>query len=781
MKLAITLQQNNISGYQFLCEILGEIHQQSEFKNTLLLRAQSGDAMDKEEAKLIQAEFTELIQNVKKSRSGLLKQLHSLLISYCNDDKSLDFINHFNEKDGIIRLFLNRTGTTNHGGIAAAIVAAAGFSNNPDFFIGSQEVRMIATKSMECLGYNNADFIPDACFNIDQNGYLSDDTIHLLFLSLYGALKVKYPHKASNEYQRRKRLEEAQNALDTLINSDHDSVIFSALRNSREMSRICQGMLKTMEEKSGQIVFPNNCTIPLHSFYAIPKFEIMNGSAEILRRDHNFYIRSLVIGKLGSGKSLLTKAIVRTCLDSHASPGPDQSYNERYQEYATTLGLDKHHYLPLVLNCKEIPQDADFQNLDLIKEAVLQLMRLTRTSSHADCLTHWNEFATQVISYYKHRAKNASLLLIIEDLSWLNRNACDAFLKNLKQMETCEYRIHILVISQRLINSQMARFADYNRVEIAPLTRSLEQEIDTLVSLGVGFSNSDVYRKLISSNRCVRSFLDSPKHLIKLLCHPFEESFDINELLRQTIDEQLEQHNCPDITDEDCREFLTALAVNIAENKRVSHFSYRNFAADYKNIPRNIVDRGILKCLDGKLVKPQAVWQHIMDNMILVCPNSGISSYAFVNQLYYCSLVADHYLSLIGTLPAVNWLDHFNRMSAEDFSIITVMLLERLCQAPSADYAAPTDISGYDLLILVQSIVAYVMSRTDPTELYHCLLALNDILSNNHLKYRFNLARQMNLWNMFEQISAVSYQRFEQLSDDQVKLERLRFIEQLPI
>lgn len=764
-------QSKSVSGYQFLCEILGCIHQESVFKKTLLLRAQSGEPMYKDEAKLIQAEFAELIKDVKRTRTALVSQLDSILSSYYGESKTLDFIKYFNEKDGIIRLFLNQTGTTSHGGIAATIVAAAGYAHNSDFFIGSSEVRMILTKSMECLGYNNADFIPDECFKLREGGYFDPDTTQLLLLSLYGALKVKYPHKSRAEDQPKKRLEEARRAVDILINSNHESDLFSALRNSREMSHICDGMVNAMRDNAEQVVFPNNHTLSLDSFYSIPKFETIGGTAEILRRDYNFYIRSLVVGKLGSGKSLLTKAIVRTSLE------PAELRTGRYQEYAEKLGLSQNQYLPLVLNCRELPLDADFENIDLIEEAVLQLMRLTRTSKYASCLTHWNEFSAQVIDYYRHRAKNSSLLFIIEDLSWLNRNTCDAFLKKLRSMEEHDYsHLHILVISQKLINSQMNRFAKYNQVEIAPLTSSLEREIETLVSLGVGDSKADDYLKLINNNRCVRVFVDSPKHLIKLLCYQFEEPFDLNNLLRQTIDEQLEQHNCPDITDVDCREFLTALAVDVAESKRVSHFSRRNPAADFQNIPRNIVDRGDSKYLNGKLSQPGVVWQYIMDNMILVCPGSKISSYAFVNQLFYCSLVVDYYLSLIGSHPAVNWLDHFNRLSAEDFSIIIVMLLERLCQASVADTMAPTDVSAYDMLLLVQSIIAYVISRTDPTELYSCLLALNDILTNEQLKNSFYMSRQMALWGVLEQVYINSYRKFEHLSEDQIKLARLHFM-----
>lgn len=761
----------SIPGYQFLCEILGSISVPSKQKKILLLHSQDESPMSNDEIKLVQGNFIDFAHEVKSHRRKLWTELDRFLGDFYDDISTGDF---FTDAESEYRrtletmfksLLRSQAGTsnTNFAGIAMTITLGVGYSQNPKFYIGSHEVRIILTKSMESLGYNNAEFIPDKCFAI-ENDQASQDLLQLLLLALFGSLKVKYPHK-KNEVQSNKNREKAKKALDSLILSNQHSVLLNAFRGSSEMSRICQGMTAALKETAGQVQFPNGVALPLESFYRIPRFEMIgNGTPEILRSDYNFCIRSFVVGKMGSGKSLLTKAVIRICLDTpEMREGP-------YKEYADKLGLANKAYMPLVLNCRELSRGEPINNVDLIEEAVNQLVRLTRTTKHASSLTHWNEFSLRVIEYYRRKAKNSALLLIVEDISWLDRESSEALIKKLREMECTEYsRLHILIISQRLINSQMMRFMEYNRVEIASLTFSLDEEITNLVRLGVGVSSAEDYLSLLSANRHVRSFVDSPEHLIKLLSHPYEETFDLDELLWQTIDEHIEKHFSSSITDTDCRAFLSALAVGVAENRKPSRMSHRGGTVDYRSIPKNIVEKGLLSLLTEGISSPNAVWQHIMDNMILVCPNSGINSYSFVNPMFYCSLVADHYVQLVGTQPAPNWLDRFNRLSAEDFSSIIVMLLNRLCKISPDNAFAPSEVSTYDWLILLQSVVGYVVSRTDLSELFYCLLALQDILASKPIKDGI----PKTMCTMLEQLYSTGYDKYVALSDDLEKNSRL--------
>ena len=770
------MENGSIPGYQFLCEVLGSMYVPSPQKNTLMIRSQNESPMEKEEIKAIQADFVQLAYEIKTRRSELWQKLDGLLGTYYKDISTYDFFvdaestfnkngTHSKSLDSMFKSLLrDQVGTSNvsFAGIAITVVLAVGYSQNPNFYIGGYEVRTILTKSMESLGYHNADFIPDTCFEI-KNGCADEDLLYLLLLTLLGALKVKYPHKKS-EAQSVRNKEKARETIDCLVNSNQNSVLYGALRGSNEMSRICQGMVNAQKDDAQQVCFPNGKTISLERFYRIPHFEIIgNGTDEILRCDYNFCIRSLVVGKMGSGKTLLTKAIVRTCLDSA------EARADIYSEYAKVLGLGNKSYLPLVLNCKELSRGEDLASIDLIEEAVKQLVRLTRTSIHASCLSHWNDFAPQVVEYYRRKARSSSLILIIEDISWLDRKSSESLLKKLREMERAEYsRLHILVATQRLINSQMMHFVNYNRVEIAALTFSLDEEISNLVNLGVGMTQTEDYLDLLKNNRHIRAFVDSPEHLVKLLCHPYGEMFDLDALLWQTIDEHIEGHFSSNVTDSDCREFLTALAVDVAESKKTARLSRHGLAIDHRSIPKNIVDKGYLVSLDKRISQPNVVWQHIMDNMVLVCPNSGINSYSFVNPMFYCSLVADYYLQLVGTQPTPNWLDRFNRLSAEDFSSILVLFFNRLCRDSSEDMA-PNEVSTYDILILLQSVVGYIISRTEPVELFHCLLALQDLLSNKQLC----ISLQPNMHRMLEQVYLHSYNSFMMLSDDVVKKARL--------
>lgn len=762
----------NTAGYQFLCDILGIAHQPSQMKDTLLQRAKSGSPLRKDETQTIQTEFTEMIHDVKKYRRELLEDLDELLNTHYPNAGTHDFFAYPEGMDNMYTgLFQKQSGTTNLHGIAMTLVLSTGYES-PSFYIGASEARAILTKSMECLGYANADFIPDSCFAITENGCMDIHTSWLMLLSLYGALKFKYPHKANDKKQREKNLEKARGSIEALIESNRDVPIFSALRNSAEISRICQGMMDALRESTEQECFPNGLMLPLIGFYSIPAFETSGRSVtQILRRDYNSFVRSLVIGKSGSGKSMLVKAIARTCLE------PAELREGNYKNYADALGLQDNQYFPLILNCRELL--SDIRDLDIIAEAVHQLARLTNTSSHHACLTHWADFSQQIIDYYKQRAKNSTLLLIIEDLSCFDRSTGDLFLQKLHHIEQTEYpHIHILVVSQQLLNSQMVRFRAYNQAEIIPLNHSLEREIRMLVSSGLGCADAEYYIRLLDVNRHARAFVDSPKHLVKMLCHPTEGNFNLNTLLLRTIDEQLDQQPCSNVTDTECREFLTALAVSVAESKKITGFSRGIYPMEYNRIPKNVVDRGCIEAVDRKISSPDAVWQHIMDNKVLICPASGINTYAFHNHSIYCSLVADHYISLFGVRRYANWLDHFNRISSEDFSVIIVLMVERLCIVPSGEITVPADIPPYEMLLLVQAVAGYILSQTGLSDIYNCLLALKDILSAEHIRESFLASRREDLWNTLVRVYDNCYGRYQNMSDDPIKLTRLTSPEQ---
>lgn len=767
------MENGSIPGYKFLCEVLGSIYTAPQMKEELLIHAQTELPLDKEISKIIQNDFAGFAYDLKNQRNALFKRLDAFLGSYYKDISTFSFfsdaeslsISGGTQRNSLESMFKSllrdQVGTSNISlaGIAMTVTLSVGYSHNSCFYVGRNEARFILSQSMEILGYNNTEVIPDKCFEVSEKSP-NDDLVQLLLLALLGALKVKYPHKKSAVQSARNK-EKARETIDHLVNTSQNSDLFISLRGSREITKICQGMTAALIDDSENVTFPNGRKFSLASFYRIPRFEtIGNATTEILRCDYNFFVRSLVIGKTGSGKTLLTKAIVRTCVD-----GPE-ARNGIYIEYAKTLGLGNTTYYPLVYHCSEFTNSEEIEQVDLIEQAVYQLVKLTRTTSHASSLLHWDEFATQVLEYYKRKARDSTLLLIIEDISRLNRKASEALLKQLRDMECTEYnRLHILVVTQRLVPSQMRHFLHYNRVEIGTHNCTLEEDVKHLVELGASSSATAEDYLAMLNNRIIRSFLDCPKHLVNLLCFPFSEVFDFDTLLRQMIEESIEMHYSEKVTERDCRFFLTALAVFIAESKKGVRLSAQSHFVNYRSIPKNIIENKRLIALCSEIVDPNTVWQHIMDNMILVCPNSDINSYAFINPVFYCSLVADYYLQCIRDGYGINWLEHFNSLSAEDYSCIIVMVYNRLYRMHSSERNSFLEMPNPDVLLLVQSTIGYVATRTEPTDLFYCLLSIQDILSNNNI---VNML-QPNLINNIKQVYSTAYCAFLKLSDDQYR------------
>lgn len=767
------MEHGSIPGYKFLCEVLGALYTSPQMKKELLNHAQTELPLDKEISKIIHDDFAGYAYELKIQRNAILRRLDGFLGSYYKDISTLSFfsdaesvsISGGSQRNSLESMFKSllrdQVGTSNISlaGIAMTVALSIGYSHNSRFYVGGDEAKYILSRSMEILGYNNTEFIPDKCFEVSEK-CTNDDLLQLLLLAFLGALKVKYPHKKSAAQSARNK-EKARETIDHLVSISQNSDLFNSLRSSKEITKICQGMTAALIDDSENVTFPNGRKLPLASFYRIPRFEtIGNASPEILRCDNNYYLRSLVIGKTGSGKTLLTKAIVRTCLD-----GPE-ARNGIYIEYAKTLGLGNKTYYPLVYHCSEFTNSEEMEQLDLIEQSVYQLVQLTRTTTHATSLLHWNEFAPQVLEYYKRKARDSTLLLIIEDISRLNRKTSETLLKTLREMECKDYsRLHILIVTQRLVPSQMRYFLHYNRVEIGTRNCTLEEDIKTLVGLGASSSATAEDYLAMLNNRIIRSFLDCPKHLVNLLCFPFSDVFDFDTLLWQMIEESIEMHYSEKVTERDCRVFLTALAVFIAENKKGVRLFTQSRFVHYRSIPKNIIENKSLLSLCSEVDDPNTVWQYIMDNMILVCPNSDINSFAFINPVLYCSLVADYYLQFIRNGHSMNWLEHFNSLSAEDYSCIIVMVFNRLYRMLSVEGNSFLIMPNPDVLLLVQSTIGYVATRTEPTDLFYCLLSIQDILSNNNI---VNML-QPNLIDNIKQVYSTAYCAFLKLSDDQYR------------
>lgn len=758
-------------GFQFLCNILCIIYKTPQKKSELFSAIHEGAPLSKEHTAELLLDWVRFSARTKED-SQFCQTLLKLLSNYYG--KELDASSYFYDIDYFSvadsekklkakfnNIFVNQNGPLPDmlAGLAVTLTFRIGYQGNPQFYIGTSEVRQILTEALSILEISHIEFISDKCFEL-TDGKPSAVLTNLFIISLFGALRSVYPHKQT---QKDSNILIGKDAVTKFIYAKESSLLTDSLKQVDEAATICEAMWSAYYEKTKEVLFPNNLHLQLTSFYHIPDFEPMaNSHKDILRCDKGFMIRSIVIGNKGCGKTLLTNAIVNTCLHS------SNEETKIYQEYCSKLGLESNHYLPLVLHCDQIPPDTPIEQMDILNIALLQLTQLVRTTRYQNYLKHWPECQKMILEYCQQKAKNSTLLLIIDDFSSLDSQYYEAFLSRLRQLGDYDFpRLHILITSQRLPQSLMRHFGNYNQVEIAPLSICLERTIEQLSHLGVSYREFKTYQKLLRKNRYIVKYLNSPAHLIKLLNYPFDDYFDIEELLTLTIDEQLEQHSGSLVSEADCREFLTILAVNIAENKGVRHSRSH---MDCQSIPMNITSKRYLTNLKDSFQEPESIWKYIRDKMILICPSNSINSFMFSNQLFYYSLVADYYLELLTHTNAEPLLCRFNYMSCEDFSYIIVILMKRLCQKEHYQDSLENNISEYNRKLLIQSIAAYVISCDELTDICQCLMALHDILYHPTIKSVFthheeNTSRKR-LWNILIRTYQECYHRYQELTEN---------------
>ncbi len=762
-----------IMGYRFLCKILSIIYKDELQKQWLQQLSDKGEAMEREKAKNVRENFVALAYSVKKKRNGLWEELEKnwgqdllhLNNKYTKNSNSVstkvffedvrcmceDENSNKSSKNPIESLFFNmlhnRKGASNPNlaGITMTIVLSVGYTGSPDFYIGSGEARQILDLCMQCLEYDDiVEYLPKKYFDIDNDGYMTKDVLQLLLVALFSAFRVHFPHKKTDITQINTNRENGHDAVADLMGlNTSDQGVLASLSKANNVAEICKAMGVALREYSENETFPNGKVLALNTFYKIPTFE-PNGNSivQILRADYNGHLRSFVIGTMGSGKSLLGKAVIQCCLPP---------YNENY---ASDLGVKPGEYLPLVLDCRKLFSRLTIEDIDLIKEAVFQLHVLAQGKP---ALQHWDTFSQNVFEYYRNQAEDGKLLLIVEDIACLNRASREVLLEKLRKAEvSC---LNILILTQRLINSQMNVFNTYNQVEIIPLNSSLSEKIRALVDQGIGTLSAETYQNLLNSNRHVRALVDRPKYLIELLCYDFHGQFNWDELLtfiiERTITDHMIDHYQYEVTDTDCREFLKFLAAGIAENHNPK------LSVSYQMIPQNVLEKqSVYKDNTGR---SNDIWKYILENMILIYPNAGISSYTFANSILYHSLIADYYWQLFFEEEQIqNWLVHFNYLSAEDFSTVIVILLRRLAK----ELARCKEFELYrhrtSLLTLFQAVAGYSISRSDSNELFWCLLALQDILEDDQVKGHIS----ERLLDILQDTYAIGYTKFTNLSDD---------------
>lgn len=658
---------NSEDGFVFLCKILQTMYKSDERKSGFYSHIESGAVFNKDEALKIFDDWAKFTYAVSFTAAD--KDLTALLNEHFEKGKKFDTADYFFNvrpaeakalknplKNAFENMLTKKNGTTpdNLAGMAATLTLGIGKKQDPQFYIGQREARAILTLSLNELNIKNVEFIPDSCFEI-LNSAPSNDLSELFCLGVFGALKTLYPHKAD---QRERNRAESRETVLKFVDEKCDSALFDSFKQVDEAMFIFDNIRRALKKESETVKFPDGESLRLCDFYTVPNFETMGNAYtdKILLCDKGYRARSLVIGNTGSGKTTLSNAVVRTCLKSDGE--------DIYAEYAARLGINKNKYFPLVLHCDRISENVDLsdKSLDLIELALEQLVRSVRETEYRSCLAHWDSCREMILEYLKQKAKSAELLLIVDGFSSLDSSRYEDFLSKLHTLGKEDYPLlHIMVTSQLLVKSLMRRFDDYNQSELAPWSDTPSNIITKLSDAGMSF-NASKYREL-TENRYVKLFLNTPSHLVKLLQYEFDEPFwGMDELLCDTIDEKLERHSGEDVSADDCREFLTALAVNIVERK-----------SDYSAIPMNLANKRTN--VADSVENPAAVWQFIRNKMILISPSSRINSFMFSNRLFCYSLAADFYLKLLENGGAATLLERFNRISAEDFSYMAPMLI----------------------------------------------------------------------------------------------------------
>lgn len=741
----------SVSGFCYLCSILGDIYQEEDYRRCFRSHMQSNDPMTKDFTRKIMEHLAALarkLYNQHPERGEMLTEVLNRYHAGKNEEIRTELIrgDASNMKNPFVGLFVNQKGASNEifACLAWVIAMAAGVTEAP-FYIGGEELRMLLRRSLGCLGFQGIDFIPGHFFTITE-GTVDDDMRKLLILSLYGSMKVKLPYKNS-EKQRESNYNRGRDAILALIRDNRDSELLSGVEYAGEAARICEGIRYSLMEWTRTELLPDKTSLRVDKFYTFPLFEAEESKSycnqRFLQKDLGGGVRSMIIGDRGSGKSLLVKVAARTCMED---PEERSVFS---QSCAAQMGLGNDRYKVLILDCSRLSRNFVEKEQNLIAEAMDQMVHWTAKTKYAKYLDHWSECRSQVLSYYTYLAGQSEVLLIVENLSALKEHEQERVVRCLEEYDRPGSgrmsKINLLLMTRRPPRSVLNRFSGYNRIQIASLP--VEQTIRRLVNAGVGCHDAHWYMKLNNNDWMLQEFLKvSPEHLIRLLCEFDGQKLDVDVIIRQCIQERLEQASSAGVSAEDCEVLLTALAVALVEKHKLGRHQELSPCGSRSKLKKNCIDVYGLRDLLGDRREAACVWQHIQEQQLLLS-HAPISSYQFSCRLFACSLVADHYLELLGSGTRVNWLERFYGIHAEDMAVIARMVLVR-----SFLYDVSVNNRSYPLQMFLQSLAAYAVSLRTVPEVFSILRTLSDILDDSRMKEGFRDCNLSLMWNMLQRV-----------------------------
>ena len=740
------------SGFCYLCGLLGEIYQEERYKKYCREHMKSGDSMTKEYVDEILGHLNMLARKLYQKYpergemlTGVLNRYHAVK----DDEIKTELIRGEKSEleNAFVGLFIKQNSVRNEifAGLAWVIAMAAGVMEAP-FYVGGEELRLLLRRSLGYLGFQGIDFVPEVFFTA-----VDDDMRSLLVLSLYGSMKVMLPYK-NTEKQREITYKRSREAILAMIRENRDSELLSGVEYAGEAAKICEGIHNSVLEMTRTERLPDQTTLSVDKFYTFPLFEAEESRCHcnqyFLQKDLGGGVRSMIIGDRSSGKSLLVKVTAHTCMEDPENRSAFSSF------CAEKMGLGNNRYEVLILDCARLSRDFEKNGRNMIAEAMDQMVYRINQTRYAEHLEHWNDCRSQVLSYYTYLAGQSEVLLIVENLSSLKNAELEMMVNSLGEYDRpgCGRlsKINLLVTTRRLPRSVLNRFSGYNRIQIASLP--VEQTVIRLVEAGVGCHDAQWYMKLNDNDWMLQEFLKaSPEHLIRLMCEFDGQKLDVDVLIRQIIQEHLEQASSSNASAEDCEALLTALAVALVEKHELGRYQEMNFCGSRSKFRKNCIDSSNLRELLGGIRETVCIWQHIQEQQLLLT-HGPISSYQFSCRLFACSLVADYYLELMRSGTRVHWLEQFHGIHAEDMAVIARMVMFRsFCSGGS-----PNDISlnnrSYLLQLFLQSLAAYTISLRTVQEVFPMLRTLSDILDDSRIKKGLRDCNLAPIWNMLERV-----------------------------
>lgn len=712
-----------MQGFKFICDILSIISSDRDKREKYRKYRDSGERFDNRMKEVLVTDWTSLARKVLHDNAELKEELINYYQRISLDKINLrtedmqkyeqDVIEQFNnsgERKTLSNTFnnivVNQKGTRPYFlfGFSATIVIAVGNYSDFNFYIGIEEAKDLLFRAMEVLGYINVECIPDSCFYEDTN------LRYLLLAALYHSLLVMLPY---HENHRDNNYNTGRNIVEKVIKSDTDSKLFKAIKRATEADAIIRILWEAQDELCKVDEIFKSRELPLEDFFSVPSLRGNVKKYKLLSCDIHYRVKSFVVGKEGSGKSCLAKAITLACRHKFTNLLLENSISNE-------IGLGGKTFIPVLLDCNQLDV-GEIKSEGIINCALNQMylnaQQIGNKKTH-DTLRHFRECKENIIQYCVRKAYAEELLLLVDGVSKIEKDCLQLLIKNLDDLCASFPNLHIVLFSTRLKQSEMRMLPRYNFFYIDDFKYIPE-------SLAIVCDNIQVNRmeveRSIKADRLLRQFVDTPRRFFRYL--ESNEKKDFLSLISACIDEEIDNKCGHEVPKHMCKDFLICLAIE-ALNKRKSITELI--------IPEKLIDGDFFSKISNKIDNPIEIWTLIQRKSVLLERSKYINSFQFSNPLYFYCIMSDYYIDVMEKCGEKECsgilLDGFSKLSATEFSIIITMIFNRL--AYGKDSLLCVNVSEENLEIFFKAITGILFSYIYESDVENCLWALNKILND---------------------------------------------------